>query len=465
VFHGVARGPRVGNDGRALRSLFDLRLLVVVAPAALAAVVACGGSSSTAPSAPTTPFTVWVFDEGSTIADEGAPLPGVTVALDAPAGGAAAARVVKTTEADGHVTFDADLSHGGLHVSAFSADHTLVTMLDASPDTARARPNTFGKPAEDLAIVLPRLDATIRSSTVELRGAIAGKRDLADALSLSAGAVRRIGQDETKAATYAIRAPKNVPFVVLGHEAGTQSDTNGTITFEHVKSFRLDLPARAADEVLDIDVAASPALAMQPLHLRADIPTGNASPFVPGTRASAIVQSADSSLLVGTFGSITATSDALGFDLVVNVAQTDIAPERVTTQASIVAPDGTTSIRTELGIAADKTVWSDFLFPAPVDSVNQSISDPVPLAGFPAGADLRLEVYAADQLVWILRGPPDGPHADSVTMPPPLGIDFPIAVQLVALLVIAQADRVPLPPHGELYRRVAVSHDVILRRN
>jgi hypothetical protein len=445
--------------------LFDLRLLVVVAPAALAAVVACGGRRRAAAGAPTTPLTVWVFDEGSSLADEGEPLPGVMVALDAPGGGATAAHVVKATEADGHVTFDADLSHGGVHVSAFSADHTLVTMLDASPDTARARPNTFGKPAEDLAIVLPRLDATIRSSTIELRGSVAGKRDLGDSLSLTAGAVRRIGDDETKAGTYALRGPKNVPFIVLGHEAGTQSDTNGTITFEHVKSFRLDVPARATDDVLDIDVAASAALTMQQLHVRADIPTGDASPFVPGTRASAIVQSADSTLLVGTFGSIAATPDGLGFDLVVNVAHTDIAPERVTTQASIVAPDRSTSVRTELGIAADKTVWSDFLFPPPVDSALRTISDPVPLTGFPVGADLRLEVYAGGQLVWTLLGPPGGPRVDSVTMPPPLGISFPVSVQLVALLVIAQADRIPLPPHGELYRRVAISRDVTLRRN
>jgi hypothetical protein len=362
-----------------LRSFFDLRLAAVALLA-----VACSGSQATA-TAPTTPFTVWVFDEGATFADEGAPLPGVMVALDAPGGAATggAARVVRTTEADGHVTFDADFSGGSLHVSAFSGDHTLVTMLDASPDTARARPNTFGKPAEDLAIVLPRLDAAIRSAAVELHGAITGKRDLADSLSLSAGTVRRIGQEETKAATYAMGGPKNVPFVVLGHEAGTPTDTNGTITFEHVKSFRIDVPARATDQVLDVDVASSAALAVQKLHLRADMPIGSASPFVGGTRASAVVQSADSSLLVGTFGSVAATSDSLGFDLVVNVAQTDIAPERVTTSASIVAPDGSVSIRTELGIAADQTVWSDFLFPATVDSVNRSIADPVPLAGFP----------------------------------------------------------------------------------
>jgi hypothetical protein len=421
-------------------------------------------TSSTAPTPPTTPFTIWVFDEGATTADDGAPLPGVMVALDLPDANAST-RVVKTTEADGHVTFDADLSHGAVHVSAFSADHTLVTMLEASPDTARARPNTFGKPPGDLAIILPRLDASIRSAAIGLHGAISTKRDPADSISLSASGVRRIGQAETKASTYALRGPKNLPFLVLGHESGTQGDTNGVIMFEHVKSFRIDVPARGDDELLDVDVGSMAALTVEPLHVRADIPPGTSSPFVPGTRASAIVGSADSALLVGTFGSVAATSDALGFDLVVNVAQTDIAPERISTKAAIVAPDGTTSIRTELGILADHTVWNDFLFPTPVADTNRSVADPIPLDGFPTGAELRLEVFAADQLVWILHGPPGGPRGPTVTMPPTLGIDFPISVQLVALSIIAQADRVPLPPHGELYRRIAVSRDVNLRRN
>jgi hypothetical protein len=382
------------------------------------------------------------------------------VALDPSDGGE---RVTRTTESDGHVTFDVDFARGPVNVSAFSVDHTLVTALDATPDTARARPNGFGKPAEDLTIVLPRLDATLRREAIQVHGAITGKRDLANTLGLSTSAVRRLGDAETTAATYAVRAPRDLPFFLLGHEAVPLKESVGGFTVDHVKSFRIDVPAHASDTVLDLDVASLPPLPVQKVHLGVTTPTGSGTPFVSGTRASAVVESADSKLLVGTFGSLATTPDGLGFDLVMNVAQTDITPERVSTRASVLAPDGSTSTRTELGIVADGARWNDFLFPMPVQDANATIAEPIPLAGFPAGADLRLDVYAAGQLVWILRGPP-GAHGETVTMPPPLGIDFPVSVQVVSVSIVAQADRVELPPHGELYRRVAVSRDLIRRR-
>jgi hypothetical protein len=425
----------------------------------IALALACG--STKAADAPTTPFTVWVFDEGETTTDEGAPLPHVMVALDRPGSGE---RVVRTTETDGHVTFDVDFTRGPVSISAFSVDHTLVTRLDSSPDSARARPNVFGKPAEDLAIVLPRLDSTIRAGAIALHGGITGKRDLADPVGLSTSSVRRLGDVETKAATYAVRAPRNQPFILLGHEAAPLQESVGGFTVEHVKSFRVDVPAKSADAVLDIDVSASAALPVQKVHLGVTMPAGNDSPFVTGTRASAVIESADSKLLVGPFGSLTTTADKLGFDLVLNVAQTDISPERISTRASLIAPDGSRSIRTELGIVADGARWSDFLSPMPVADSQASLAEPISLAGFPPGADLRLEVYAADQLVWILEGPPGGPHGNAITMPPPFGIDFPVSVQLVAVSILAQVDRVELPPHGALYRHVAISRDLILRR-
>lgn len=434
-----------------MRRIFDPRLV------ALALVSAACSSSSAA--APTTPFTVWVFDEGETATAEGAPLPRVMVALDPAAGGE---RVLRTTESDGHVTFDVDFTRGPVHVSAFSVDHTLVTALDASPDAARARPNGFGKPAEDLAIVLPRLDTTLRREALQLHGAITGKRDLANTLALSTSAVRRLGDAETTAATYAVRAPRDQPFIVLGHEAVPLRETVGGFTVDHVKTFRVDLPAHATDFVLDLDATSLPPLPVQKVHLGVVTPVSGDTPFVPGTRASAVVESADSKLLVGSFGSLTSTPD--GFDLVMNVAQTDIAPERVSTRAAVIAPDGSTSIRTELGVVPDGTRWNDFLSPMPVQDANASLAEPIPLAGFPPGADLRVEVYAATQLVWILRETAGAPRGVSVTLPPPLGIDFPVSVQLVAVSIVAQAERVELPPHGELYRRVAISRDLTRRR-
>lgn len=383
------------------------------------------------------------------------------VALDPSGGGE---RIVQTTEADGHVTFQADFTRGPVQVSAFSSDHTLVTMIDASPDSARARPNTFGKPAEDLAIVLPRLDSSIRQAAVEVHGSITGKRDLANTVSLAASSVRRLGDAETKAASYALRAPRNQPFFVVGHESGPPTDKAGGIELEQLKAFRIDVPARASDGVLDVDVGGAAALPVKMVGLRADFPSSAAATFVAGTRASVTAQSAESRVIVGAFVSFSPTADARGFDLKMSVADTDVSPERVMTRAAIVAPDGTTALRYELGVVPDGTVWNDFLAPTAVDDANRSLADPIPLTGFPAGADLRLEVYAAGQLVWILHGPPGGPRAANVVLPPPFGIDFSVSVQLVALSIVAESDRLPLPPHGELYRRVTISRDMTLRR-
>ena len=94
----------------------------------------------------------------------------------------------------------------------------------------------------------------------------------------------------------------------------------------------------------------------------------------------------------------------------------------------------------------------------------RATTDPIPLDGFPAGADLRLDVFAADQLIWILHGPPGGPHGKSVVLPSPLGIEFTVDIRLLAVSIVAEVDRIGLPPHGELYRRSATSRDMTLRR-
>jgi len=420
------------------------------------AVLACGCSSSSA-AAPTTPFTVWIFDEQTTIADADAPLPNVMVALDSPAGGD---RVVKTTEADGHVTFDADLSAGGVTISAFSSDHTLYTMLEATPDSARARGNTFGKPDGDLVIVLPRLDDTFRAQAIQLSGKITNKQDTKDVMYLAASGLTRLGDAETALSSYALRAPKNKPFFVIAHESGTIVGTNGQMTVGHIKAFRIEVPAHPADATLDIDVGAAAALPIKALRVHAQAPS---NVFGTDTQSSAVVESADSRLLVGAFQGTTANSDG-SFDIDIALADTSITPERVMTTATLVASDGSSSTRHELGVVADGTAWTDFLVPTTIPDGDRATTDPIPLDAFPPAADFRAEVFGASQLVWVVEGPTGGPRSKSLLLPAPLGIEFPVSIQLLSVSIIAEQDRVALAPHGQLYRHIATSRGIDLRR-
>ena len=200
---------------------------------------------------------------------------------------------------------------------------------------------------------------------------------------------------------------------------------------------------------------------MRSLHLRVTPPDAG---FGTGTRASGVVESVDSRLLLGAFAGATATADKRGFDVEIALADADVTPERVATSATLVAGDGSRSTRRELGAAKDGTSWADFLAPTTVPVADRRITDPIPLDGVPAGADVRLEIYAANQLIWILEGPPGGQREKSVVLPAPLGIEFVASVGLVAVSISALVDRTPVPPHGEVYRRVSVSRDVLLRR-
>jgi hypothetical protein len=437
-----------------VRSFLELRI------ASLATLALACGDTSEAQEA-TTPFTIWVFDEGATVTDPDAPLPNIAVAFDPPSAGA---RVVRTTGADGHVTFDADFARGTARVSAFSAEHTLVTILDTSPEVARARPNTFGKPVEDLAIALPRLDRSIRQASVELRGTLTGKREAAHPVYLAASALRRLGGDDTKTSSYAVRTPRARPFFLLGHELGEGSVGSGTAAIDHIKAFRLDPPPRAEDGALDIDIGSSAPLPVRTVRVRADKPSRDAALFGPGSRAEAAIRSADSQLLVGPLVRMNATPDGRGFDLEMALAETDISPERLITQASMTAPDGSSSRRSELGIIEDGVAWIDFL-PAPsVPDASRKLTDAIPLPDFPDGADLRVEVFAAGQLVWILHGHSGGLREKGFILPTLFGLRFSADVQLLAVSLAAEVDRVLLPPHGEFYRRVSTSRDITLRR-
>ena len=424
-------------------------------------IAACGGEHSS--SAPTTPFTVWVFDERLTMDGSDKPVAGVPVAFD-PAGGGD--RITSMTELDGHVTFDADFSQGPASVSVFSPDHVFVTMLEASPESANARPNTSGKPPGDLVIMPPRLDSVTTGLTVGLSGNIFGKKHPQDSVALFTSGLPRVGTVQTADPVYMMRAPRGRPFFVLGHAFDSLLDSDGNVAqSDLLQSFRIDLPARSDDERLDLDLATVKALPIQLLHLHAESPKGAVGSFVSGTRAYASVQSADSGVTPGIFISTNRSPDGRAFDITVKVAQTDIAPERPLTQAVLLAPDGSRSIRTEQGIAKDGTSWTDFPAPPTIadPDVVRGLADPIPLDGFPAGADMEVDILAANQLFWVLRGPPGGPRAKSFTIPRQDVIDAKDVV-LFAVSVSARMDRVVLPLHGEIYRRVGVFRDISLRK-
>jgi hypothetical protein len=410
---------------------------------------------------PTTKLTVWVLSEPVTNSDEPRPLTGVDVAFDPPGGGA---RVTRKTDADGHVDFDGDFDAGSGRVTAFSVEHTLVSRLEVSPSSVAARPNTFGKPERDLVIVLPRLDTAVRAASCELRGNVTGKLDSAHTVSIAASTLLRLGKSSTSEPAYTLRAPTGRPFFLLGHEVGPLRSNDTTVAIEHFKTFRVDVGPLSADKMLDIDLAALPALPVRTVRLHGEAPSGDNGTFGVGSRASGAITSVDSQVVTGVFTRGSTTSEGRAFDVELAVSDVDVAPERLFTQATLVAPNGALSIRQELGAVADGTSWTDFPAPPSVPDASRTLADAIPLDGFPQGADLRIEVFANQQLIWILEGPPGGPREKSFVLPAPLGVSFSADVQLVAVSIAAELDRVELAPHGELYRRIAVAPDVMLRR-
>ena len=438
----------------------------VVTPALLLVATACAHHGA---SAPGTPLTVWVYDERLTMNDADVPLGGVSVAFDPPGGGD---RVTETTAPDGHVTFYGDFSGPGASVTIFSPDHVFFTLLEASPETAAARPNAAGKPPQDFVVYPPRLDTVTQGLTVELRGDIVGKRDPAKGqVALATSALPRLGTVETQDPTYALRAPKGTPFFMLGYEIESAVDGDGNVVSNSLfQAFRLDLPARTDDELLDLDLTTTPELTTAPLRIHAQAPqpppgSPTPSPFVAGTRAYASVQSADSGLTPGVFVFTTPSPDAQSFDIDVKVAQTDISPERPITQAVLVAPDGSRAIRTELGVVPNGTSWADFPMPptVPDPDLARLVTEPIPLSGFPQGADLAVQVLADGELFWILEGPPGGPKQPSFTLPRQ-DLVTNKDVHLYALSVAAKSDRVELPIHGVVYRKVGIFRDVEIRK-
>jgi hypothetical protein len=430
------------------------RSFVVFSLPLLVAGLACGDEPS--PPVRTTPFTIWVLEERLGLETDERALAGVTVVVD---GGGT--RATKTTEPDGHATFDVDLSAGGVTVSAFTTDHTVVTMLDASPETARARADLHGKPASDLVIPLPRQDRLVRDRSVALTGAFSRKREATSAIDLSASVLPRLGSTRTTEATYELRVPRDRSFFLVGHELRlVEGDV--AISHQHFRSFRIDAAPRAADATLDIDLDAAPALTTRTIHLRAELP---GSPFDATTKATAAIRSVDSPLLVGPLVTSKASADGRARDIEIAVADTDVAGERVVTRAVLSAANGAASVRTELGIVSDDTSFVDFPLPPSVpDDTNRTLVDPIALDDFPPGADLRIQAFAGGQVFWIVHGPPGGLRSKTVKLPEPAGLSFSADVQLIALSIEARMDRLPLAPVGEIYKRVAIAPDLVVRR-
>ena len=432
-----------------------MRALVLVAIAGLAglALVACGDDPPAS-----VPFTVWAFEEGTGPESTDTPLAGAQISFDPPGGGA---RMLATAAEDGHATFEADFSAGGGTVSVFDRAHVLVSVIDASPSSAAARPNPLGKPASDLVLIAPRLDDAIREGSVELSGALSAKRDVASSIDLSASGIPQLGATETTEATYVLRAPRGRPFFLIGHESRNIASDPEKVENELLGSFRIDMAPLGVDTTRDIDVSKASPLEVRVVHLRADFPSGPTR-FGAGTRGAATVISADSKVLVAPIKSAQPSADGRGFDLQMYVAGTDISPERPLTRASLVAGDGSRSIRVEPGIAGDGTTWSDFLTPPVVKegATPAALTEPILFEDFPDGAELEIEVYAGTQLAWIIRGSTRAP-LDPVKLPVPLEVRLPA---LVAVSFVARADRVTLAPRGEVFRRTAFSHDVLFRR-
>jgi hypothetical protein len=425
----------------------------------------CAGDDSSSEAIARTPFTIWVFEEGFSFEGDEKPLANVHVSFDPPDGGE---RVTKTTDTDGHVTFEGDFTRGGASITVLSNEHVYTTMLEASPETARARPNVIGKPASDLVIFPPRFDRVIEARSVDLRGNIFGKRDPNNVVSLAVSSLPRLGAARALESTYVLRAPKDRPFFLLGHETKTLIDNDGVVVEnELLKSFRIELPARVDDQLLDLDLPKLQSLPTRLIHVRAEVPLAERNPFGAGTRAFAAIRSVDSELAVGLYARTKKNADGRTFDVDVTVVDTDVTPERLLSQAVLTAPDGSQSVRTEAGAMADGIAWQDFPMPPtiPDPDASRTVRDPIPLDGFPAGADLVAKVYAGGgQLFWILYGPPGGPRAKTFAIPYRDEVGS-ADIQLFALSVSACTDRRALPPpRGEFYRFESTFRDIHLRK-
>lgn len=406
--------------------------------ASLLVVAACAVDEGLDP--PRELLTVRVVEEPLSAGEVPRPLAGVNVALDA--GDGTGDRETLRSGADGQVSFRID-PRRSWSVTALSDDHVYVTMLEVAP-------------GPELVIAVPPLDRAGRDRTADLRGAITGKRDKLDVVSLAASSLVRLGATRALEGTFGLRVPKDRPFFLLGHETQTLLDRDGFLVSDaHVKSFRLDLPARSDDQILDLDLATLPSLPAQNIVVTATIPAS----FGEGTRAYASVRSADSDIEVGLYAAARIGGREATIDLA--MVDTDVGAERLVSRVELLRKDGARALRTELGTMSPGMSWNDLPEPPPAPGGAAVVTDPIALDGFPAGAELQASLFAGGKLSWIVRGPPGGPRATSFRIPY-RGEITSVDVQLFALTLTAS--RSPIEGSGRLYRYASTSRDVPLRK-
>jgi len=427
------------------------RLVLLGAVVTSAGMASCGGADAPPPES----LILWVLEEPLTPDAAPTPLANATVVYGATT---ETSPPRATTAADGSTRITRDFAAGAVFVTAISPEHTVVSMLEVSPENVRAHPNGYGKPAGDLVVVLPRTDRAIGAATLGVRGTLDRRHAPRTTVDLAASGIRRGGAAVTTGRDYAFRAARARPFFVLGHEYREAPLPQAAVRAnEHFGAFRFDFGAREDDVTQSVDLSAVTPLPTREIRLRVN------GPDVSFGDAAATIESMDSGLLAGLVTRSEATTGG-AFDLRLVVAETDFGAERLATRVVLSRADGSRSIRTEPGVGSDGASIGDFLAPPTVVERSRSLADPIDVRDFPSGADLRVEVYAGNQLFWIMRAPAWGLRGTTLSLPPPLGVEFNADVQVFALSLAAEQDAVPLPPYGSAHRRVAVSADVLVRR-
>jgi hypothetical protein len=406
-----------------------------------------GGVAETA-AAPLVPMTVWVYGEPQFVDVAPQPLAGATVIFDAPGG----TRVEKVTEADGHVTFEADFTLGSANVTVVAANHAALSMVGATPDALKLAPPALGRPAGDLVLV-PPLQVP---SMVTLSGSFTNKLDPANVVVLTT--TGSFDQRETPTDFYSLVVPKDHAFTIVGHEGKPGAAQPRNILNGDVRMFRIDQAAIAQDTKLDIDLSIGNLTAPK-VHWKIETPGGDTGPLGVTTRGIANVVSTSSNVNLGPC--IASTVTPTGFDVELQVAQTDMGGETIVSRTIVLLADGAQSMAQEVGIAPEGTVFKDFLTPPPITFERQRVTTPISLEGFPENASPVVQLFGRQGLAWVIVTPYRAPHGSTLQLPavPP---KYELPDNLGGRLLAFGHDGVERPGGQVVPRHVGVSREFSL---